>query len=104
MKQPLISRSRISHPEAGITMALVSVAMVAIIGMAVLSIDLVTLYLAKEEAQRSADAAALAAARVLSISGITGDPNNGSGNWGAICGANGVAKQEAQAVAIQNVV
>jgi Flp pilus assembly protein TadG len=104
MKKPLIHRSRVRHPEAGITMALVAVAMVAIIGMAVISIDVVTLYLAKEEAQRSADAAALAAARVLSISGITGDPGNSTSNWGAICGPNGVAKQQAQAVAIQNFV
>jgi len=47
-------------------MVLVAIAMVAIIAMAALSIDVVTLYLAREEAQRSADAAALGAARVLS--------------------------------------
>jgi len=34
---------------------LVAIAMVAIIAMAALSIDVVTLYLAREEAQRSAD-------------------------------------------------
>ena len=73
-------------------------------GMAVLSIDLVTLYLAREEAQRSADAAALAAARVLSISGITGDPDNSTTHWGAICGPNGAATHTAQAVAAQNTV
>ena len=87
------------------TMILVAIAMVAIIGMAVLSIDVVTLYLAKEEAQRSVDAAALAAARVISLSGITGDPANTSGNWGVICGgASGVATLAAQAVAAQNIV
>src|SRR5271165_4631531 len=76
MKRPLFSRSRlVKSPrdgERGITMALVAICMVAILAMAVLSIDTVTLYLAREEAQRSADAAALAGARILSLSGMTG--------------------------------
>jgi len=104
MKKTFVSRSRERDREHGITMILVAAAMVAIIGMAVLSIDVVTLYLAKEEAQRSADAAALAAARLLSVSGITGDPTNSSSNWGAICGASGAAMLVAQAVAAQNIV
>lgn len=82
-------------------MVLVALAMVAIIAMAALSIDVVTLYLAREEAQRSADAAALAAARVLSLSGATGDPGNTTGNWPSACT---VATQVAQAVANQNAV
>ena len=89
-------------------MALVAIAMVAIIAMAALSIDVITLYLAKQEAQRSADAAALAAAKILSVSGITGDPSNGSSNWGAICGpddgTNGLATRVAKGVANQNLV
>jgi Flp pilus assembly protein TadG len=105
MKKPFASRLLAHHRERGMTMVLVAVAMVAIIGMAVLSIDVVTLYLAKEEAQRSADAAALAAARLISLSGITGDPANATGNWGAICGgASGVATLAAQTVAAQNIV
>src|SRR5947209_2243735 len=112
MKKAFIQKSRTPQPglaavrmdERGFTMALVAVAMVAIIGVAALSIDVVTLYLAKEEAQRSADQAALAAARVLSLSGITGDPSNKSGNWGPICGANGLATQAASAVVSQNTV
>lgn len=90
------------------TMALVALAMVAIIAMAALSIDVITLYLAKQEAQRSADAAALSAAKILSLSGITGDPNNSSSNWGAICGpdngTNGLATRVAKGVANQNLV
>src|SRR5579859_6490443 len=90
--------------EQGVTMVLVAVAMVAMIAMAALSIDVVTLYLAREEAQRAADAAALAAARVISVSGITGtaDPGTDSASWVAICGAGGSATQIAQAVAQQN--
>ena len=61
-------------------MILVALAMISIIAIAALSIDVVTLYLAREEAQSSADAAALAAARVLSLSGVTSDRNNTQGS------------------------
>jgi len=70
-------------------MALVAISMVAIIAIAALSIDVVTLFLAREEAQRSADAGALAAARVISLLGLTGDTNNSSGTWACICGGSG---------------
>ena len=85
-------------------MVLVALAMVAIIAMAALSIDVITLYLAREEAQRSADTAALTAARVISMSGITGDPTNSSLLWATICGTSGTATQAAKAVASQNAV
>ncbi len=85
-------------------MAIVALSMVAIISFAALAIDLGSIYEAKSEAQRSADAAALAAAQVISVSGITGDPGNGDGNWGLICGPSGTATYAAQAVANQNLV
>jgi len=86
-------------------MVLVALAMVAIIAMAALSIDVVTLYLARMEAQRSADAAALAAARVISLSGITGDPNNSTGSWALICGGSSTpASQAGAAAAKQNLI
>jgi uncharacterized membrane protein len=86
-------------------MVLVAIAMVAIIAMAALSIDVITLYLAREEGQRSADAGALAAARTISISGITGDPSNQTGNGQLICGGGtSSATLVAQAVAQQNAV
>jgi Flp pilus assembly protein TadG len=72
--------------EHGFTLALVTVSLVAIIAMAALSIDIGTLYQAKAEAQRAADAGALTGARVISISGITGDPTNANGDWASICG------------------
>ena len=53
--------------------------LVAIVAIAALSIDMVMLYLAKQKAQGSADGAALGAARVLSLSGVTGDPHNATG-------------------------
>jgi hypothetical protein len=102
MKRPLIRRHRSSRREDGMTMVLVAVAMVAIVAMAALSIDVVTLYLARMEAQRAADAGALAAARVISVSGMTGDPTNTSGSWGSICGGStSVATQAALAAATQ---
>ena len=107
MKTPAIrSFSRTCRQrEHGVTMLLVAVALVAIIAMAALSIDVITLYLAREEAQRSADAAALAAARVISISGLTGDPTNNSSSWQAICGGSGSpASLAATAVATQSAV
>jgi len=82
-------------------MVLVAIAMVSIIAMAALSIDVVTLYLAREEAQRAADAGALAAARFLTISGVTGDPGNSTGAWPTACG---LARQVGQAVAKVNMV
>src|SRR5579863_4830558 len=111
MNPPVICRHRTpsSHlREHGITMVLVAISLVAIIAIAALSIDVITLYLARSEAQRSADAAALAAARVISISGITGtaDPNNETTSWQSICGSSATATAflTAQAVAQANAI
>lgn len=94
-----------NNRERGVTMVLVAAAMVAIIGMAAMSIDLVTLYLAREEAQRTADAAALAAARIISVSGITGAPLTDQTDWASICGpVTGWATLAAQAVAAKNTI
>jgi Flp pilus assembly protein TadG len=90
MLPPLIHRHQSgterSSNERGFTMALVAVALLSIVAMAALSIDVGTLYQAKAEAQRAADAAALTAARVISISGITGDPTNKRDSWQKVCG------------------
>jgi Flp pilus assembly protein TadG len=75
--------------ERGVTIALVAAAMVGIISMAALSIDIGTLYEAKAQAQRAADAGALTAARIISTSGITGDPNNSASSWQPTCGGAG---------------
>ena len=82
-------------------MVLVAIAMVGIIAMAALSIDVITLYLAREETQRAADSAALTAARVISVSGITGDPANSSGKWNLICGGSTSPASLAAAAAVQ---
>ena len=62
--------------EQGIVIMLVAVVMLFVVGaMAALSIDVVTLYTARSEAQLAADGAALAGARVLANSGMTSDPD-----------------------------
>ena len=64
--------------QQGVIITLVAVFMLFVIGaMAALSIDVVTLYTARSEAQLAADAAALAGARVLANSGMTSDPTGG---------------------------
>jgi len=90
MLRPLIERPQQSgvrrSRERGVTMALVALAIFSIIAMAGLAVDLGTLYEASNEVQRAADAGALAAARVISLSGVTGDPTNHFSHWQAVCG------------------
>ncbi len=57
--------------EQGQTIILVAVSIVSLLAMAALAIDVVTLYVAKSEIQRAADAAALAGAKAVADSGVT---------------------------------
>jgi hypothetical protein len=65
--------------ERGQTIVLVAVSLVTLLAMAALAIDVVTLYVARSEMQRAADAAALAGAKAFVDSGVTSlattDPN-----------------------------
>ena len=84
--------------EQGVIITLVAVFLLGVVGaMAALSIDVVTLYTARSEAQLAADAAALAAARVLANSGATSDTSGGS-----MLDAWNIAKPLAIQVAMQN--
>jgi Flp pilus assembly protein TadG len=60
--------------ERGVTMIIVVIAMMSMLAMVALAVDVITLYAARSEAQRAADAAALAAAKMLVDAGVTGDP------------------------------
>jgi Flp pilus assembly protein TadG len=109
MLSPLIRHAgrdaQLRERERGFTMAFVALTMAVLISMAALSIDVATLYQAKAEAQRAADAAALTAARVISISGITGDPANSGLSWQPACGGpNSYATLAATKVAQQNLI
>ncbi len=72
------SISRKQSQERGQTIALVALTIVTLLAMAALAIDVVTLYVAKGEVQRAADAAALVAAKAFVDSGVTSDPANTS--------------------------
>jgi Putative Flp pilus-assembly TadE/G-like len=77
MSQRKLSSRR--KQERGQTIVLVAISLVSLLAMAALAIDVVTLYAARSETQRAADAAALAAAKAVADSGFTtlptGDPN-----------------------------
>jgi hypothetical protein len=79
MQKKSLSRRR--HHERGQTMVFVAISIVSLLAMAALAIDIVTLYVARSEIQRAADAAALAAAKAIADSGVTslqaGDPQLG---------------------------
>ena len=71
--------------------------MLGVVGaMAALSIDVVTIYTARSEAQLAADGAALAGARVLANSGMTSDVANAALTSNAETLASAVAIQVAQ--------
>ncbi|HMD15985.1 MAG TPA: pilus assembly protein TadG-related protein [Terriglobales bacterium] len=81
---------------------LVAVVMLFVVGaMAALSIDVVTFYTARSEAQLAADGAALAAARVLANSGATSDPT-GTLLASVETPTTGIATTVAVQVAVQN--
>lgn len=64
-------RSHRRRGEQGQTILLVAVSIVALLSVAALAIDVVTLYVAKSEIQRAADAVALAGAKAIADSGVT---------------------------------
>jgi Flp pilus assembly protein TadG len=76
MQKKLLSRQRLD--ERGQTIVLVAISLVSLLAMAALAIDIVTLYVARSEVQRAADAAALAAAKGIADSGFTTLPSTDS--------------------------
>ncbi len=98
--------------ERGITIILVAFSLLALLGMAALAIDVSTLYVAHGEAQRAADAAALAGARMFAFSGYTSvsTPSPSTPAAADVCqtsaapGADAAANRQAEAVAAQNLI
>jgi hypothetical protein len=98
--------------ERGITLVLVAFSLLALLGMAALAIDVSTLYVAHGEAQRAADAAALAGARMFASSGYTSvsTPAPTTPAAADVCqtsatpGADAAANRQAEAAAAQNLV
>jgi Flp pilus assembly protein TadG len=91
------SRNHARKNERGVSFLLVVAGMFSILAMAALAVDVVTMYLAKSEAQKAADAAALAGAKMFVLSGIT----SGSGVTN-ICGAGDASNKLADTVAAAN--
>lgn len=73
--------------EQGVTILIVGFTLLALIAMAALAIDVASLYEARSEAQRAADAAAMAGAKMFVSSGYTSN----SANWSpsVICQSGG---------------
>src|SRR5215468_2063966 len=86
--------------ERGVTMILVVIAMMSMLGIVALAIDVITLYSARSEAQRAADAAALAAAKMLVDAGVTADPGNAALQTTAQTAATKIAQDVAGKTAI----
>ena len=93
--------------ERGVTIVLVAFSLLALLGMAALAIDIATLYVAHGEAQRAADAAALAGARMFASSGIHLGVRYRAPAAADVCQSGGpglaaAANRQAEAVAAQN--
>ncbi len=86
------------HREAGVSLVMVAIGLVLLLLLAGLGIDLASLYSACAEAQRAADASALAAAQVFVTSACTSSPGG--------CTPGGIhemlASQQAQLIGNQN--
>jgi Putative Flp pilus-assembly TadE/G-like len=86
--------------QRGVSLVIVAASLVAMLAMAGLAIDLASLYVARSEAQRAADAAALAGAHTFGASGCM------SATGGTGCTAGGLqetpARQQAEKVGDQN--
>ena len=85
--------------ESGVIIMLVAVFLLFVVGaMAVLAIDVVTFYTARNEAQQAADGAALAGGRALANSGVTSNPTDST----LVTNAENLALTLATQVARQN--
>jgi Putative Flp pilus-assembly TadE/G-like len=68
-------RNRLARDaQKGATLLMVAISLVVLLGICAVAIDLVSLYVGRSEAQRAADAAALAGATVFVTSGCTSGP------------------------------
>ncbi len=85
------------HAQRGISLIMVAVGMFVLLGVSALAIDLAMLYVTRNEAQRAADAAALAGAQGFVASGYTS-------GFATQAAAQALATQRAQSIGAQNTV
>jgi Flp pilus assembly protein TadG len=88
------------HNDSGVSILIIAVSMIFVLGIAGLGIDLASLYVGRSEAQRAADAAALAGANALASDSTC--VNSGSGSLSSYCTT--LATQQAEAVGNANLV
>jgi len=86
--------------ERGVSILIIAVSMVFVLAMAGLGIDLASLYVGKNQAQRAADAAALAGALAFVDNGCA----TGSTGGGLTSTCMAIARQRAEAVGNQNLI
>jgi Flp pilus assembly protein TadG len=97
----IVSTRRLREEERGVTLLIVTVGMLTLLTMAVLAMDVVSLYVGKDQAQEDADAAVLAGVQALVLSGTTSAPATLPRT--SVCnGSGGEADSWAQAVAAHN--
>ncbi len=95
------SARRLRKSERGVTLLITAVGMVSVLAITILALDVVALYVAKDQAQATADAAALAGAMALANSGTTSAPFTVP--LSTVCnGSSGQADLWAQAVAARS--
>ena len=85
--------------ERGVSIVIVAVGMVIVLGIAGLGVDLASLYVGRTQAQRAADAAALAGAQALVTAGCT---SSGGSTISSYCQL--LAQQKAKAVGNRNLI
>ncbi|HSS99451.1 MAG TPA: pilus assembly protein TadG-related protein, partial [Terriglobales bacterium] len=99
---------KINHPskkgERGVTILIVAMSLLVLVTMAALAIDVASLYQARAEAQRAADAAALAGAKMFVTSSYT---STTAINFANVCETTGpgsarAANRQAEAAAKVN--
>jgi hypothetical protein len=94
-----------ANREKGTTLPLFAVTLLVLLFMAALSIDFATLYVARSEAQRAADAAALAGAQRFALTGCLSSGNCSGAQADAIAAAQAAGSQNkvgGQAASIQS--
>ncbi|MBI3670390.1 MAG: hypothetical protein HY237_11490 [Acidobacteria bacterium] len=94
--QTCVKVSKKRELQRGMSLVMVAAGLVVLLGMGVLSIDLISLYVARNEAQRAADAGGLAGAKVFVDSGCV------NGGAGACTSFQALATSRARVVAGQN--
>jgi Putative Flp pilus-assembly TadE/G-like len=105
--KPATARGFVGVPrpcqESGVTLLLVALGMFSLLAMTVISLDVIHLYISSDQAQETADAAALAGVEAIASSGTTSAPSLVL--FSSVCNnSNADADQRAQVVAAKNTI